>query len=295
MLGFLNLDKPSGWTSHDCVGKLRRLLHQKKVGHGGTLDPLATGVLPIAVGKATRLLSYLPTEKAYRARVRFGLRTTTDDLEGEIITSQETPNLTLSQIEPHLSEFLGVIQQVPPAYSAISVGGKRLYELARQGKSVEVPVRSVEIQQIEVLNWYPGDFAELELAISCGPGTYIRAIARDLGDILGVGATLAGLTRTSSCGFSLEESLTLTQIETQLTQESLLLIPPLVALKHLETITLPAELAQRWRQGQKIPLTTHPDSQLPYCVVTDSEANFLGISDLIVNEDQYGLAPKIVV
>ena len=138
-IGFLNLNKPAGWTSHDCVAKVRRLLNIKRVGHGGTLDPAATGVLPIAVGKATRLLQFLPEEKEYHARVRLGVKTTTDDLEGTIITAQEASQLTLDDIKPILSQFEGKIEQIPPAYSAIQLGGKRLYELARAGEQVEVP------------------------------------------------------------------------------------------------------------------------------------------------------------
>ncbi|MEO0491687.1 MAG: tRNA pseudouridine(55) synthase TruB, partial [Cyanobacteria bacterium J06659_2] len=129
--GFLNLNKPLGWTSHDCVARLRRLLNMKKIGHAGTLDPLATGVLPIAVGRATRLLQYLPKQKAYRATIRFGITTTTDDLEGDILTQQPATQLTRQQVEAVLGQFVGMIRQKPPMYSAIQVKGKRLYELAR--------------------------------------------------------------------------------------------------------------------------------------------------------------------
>ncbi|MGL5035536.1 MAG: tRNA pseudouridine(55) synthase TruB, partial [Microcystaceae cyanobacterium] len=158
MFGFINLNKPLSWTSHDCVAQVRRLLKIRKVGHGGTLDPLATGVLPIAVGKVTRLLSYLPTRKAYRATVRFGIQTTTDDLEGEIIRNAIASDLTLEQIEPHLGQFLGTITQIPPQYSAIHRDGKRLYDLARQGKVVEVPSRLVEIFKVEILDWRSQDY-----------------------------------------------------------------------------------------------------------------------------------------
>jgi tRNA pseudouridine55 synthase len=294
MLGFLNLNKPLGWTSHDCVAKVRRLLGLKKVGHGGTLDPLATGVLPIAVGKATRLLNFLPTSKAYRARVRFGVRTATDDLEGEVISQTDASCLTLSEIEAVLANFIGEIRQIPPAYSAISVGGKRLYELARKGETVEVPVRTVLVADIKILAWYPGIYPELELDITCGGGTYIRAIARDLGDIVNVGATLAGLTRTSSCGFSLEDSLTLAELESQLHQGNFSLISPLVALEHLETITLTPELVQNWYQGQKLSMNNTdiaPESDL---VVTNCEGEFLGIGSLIVTDNEHLLKSKIV-
>lgn len=134
MNGFLNLNKPFGLTSHDCVARVRRLLHLKRVGHGGTLDPAAIGVLPIALGRATRLLQYLSHDKAYRATVRFGVRTATDDMAGEVLAADPCPQLTLPEVQKFLPQFLGKIQQIPPSYSAIQVGGKRLYELARAGK-----------------------------------------------------------------------------------------------------------------------------------------------------------------
>ncbi|MBD0336189.1 MAG: tRNA pseudouridine(55) synthase TruB, partial [Cyanobacteria bacterium Co-bin13] len=141
MQGFLNLNKPAGLTSHDCVARVRRLLQTKKVGHGGTLDPAAQGVLPIAVGRATRLLPYLASGKAYQAVIRFGLITATDDLEGDILHQQPAPDLSLAQIQAVLPQFLGQIEQVPPRYSAIQVDGQRLYDLARKGQAVEAPLR----------------------------------------------------------------------------------------------------------------------------------------------------------
>jgi len=155
--GFVNLNKPGGLTSHDCVARLRKLLRLKRIGHGGTLDPAATGVLPIALGKATRLLQYLSHEKAYRARIRFGITTSTDDLEGEILTQRDASDLTLAEVQTALPQFVGKIEQIPPSYSAIQVGGKRLYELARAGQLVEAPLRQVEVHQIQILDWHPGE------------------------------------------------------------------------------------------------------------------------------------------
>ncbi len=255
MLGFLNLNKPKDWTSHDCVAKVRRLLKIRKVGHGVTLDPLATGVLPIAVGKATRLISYLPHRKAYQAKVRFGLQTATDDLEGEILKTCSTLGLTLEKIKPYLPQFLGIIEQIPPQYSAIQRDGKRLYDLARQGKIVEVPSRRVEIFDIQVLGWQEGEFPELDLSIRCGEGTYIRAIARDLGELLGVGATLAGLIRTESGGMDLEHSITLEELANRVESQDFSLTSPKTVLTDLPKIILDAETAQRWCQGQKIAVT----------------------------------------
>lgn len=192
--GFLNIDKPAGMTSHDVVAKVRRLAGQKRVGHGGTLDPAATGILPVALGEATRLVEYLVEgRKGYRAVIRLGSSTTTDDAEGEIITEQAVPPLSHADLVAAVQPFIGTIQQVPPMYSAIQVGGKRMYDLARQGKVVELESRTVEIDRIDVLDWQS---PLVTLDIQCGKGTYIRAIARDLGATLGCGAHLATLRRT---------------------------------------------------------------------------------------------------
>ncbi|WP_013322731.1 tRNA pseudouridine(55) synthase TruB [Gloeothece verrucosa] len=300
MLGFLNLNKPAGWTSHDCVAKIRRLLKIKRVGHGGTLDPAATGVLPIAVGKATRLLPFLPDKKAYRARIRFGVITTTDDLQGEIIQTCPCSHLTLEEILLLLPQFIGTIEQIPPAYSAISVGGKRLYKLARQGEQVEVPTRRVEIDQIDNWVWYPGEYPELEIDISCGPGTYIRSLARDLGNLLAVGGTLAALTRTLSCGMNLVNSLSLQEIEALQNQGQLSVIPPQTALKHLLTITLSEQAAQRWCQGQAVNLSDQINlSSSDKVQVVQDEQKFLGIGEVkSVKNSSYAepaIIPKVVL
>lgn len=239
-------------TSHDCVAKVRRGLRLKRVGHGGTLDPAATGVLPIALGKATRLLQYLRTDKAYRATIRLGLTTTTDDLEGEILTSKSVTGLSLDLVKSALGQFEGTIEQVPPIYSAIQVQGKRLYDLARAGETVEVPSRTVEVYQIEILDWRPLEQPELDVAIACGSGTYIRAIARDLGAVLQVGGTLAALTRTKSSGFSLSDSLTFDQLEAHIDQATFLPIPPAEALNHLPAVTLSTNDARKWCNGQRL-------------------------------------------
>lgn len=276
MQGFINLNKPFGWTSHDCVAKVRKLLKLKRVGHAGTLDPAATGVLPIAVGKATRLLQYLPSDKAYKATIRFGVRTTTDDLQGEIITSQPCAELDLAQIKTALTQFTGKIEQIPPIYSAIQVEGKRLYDLARQGETVEVPSRTVEIYSVEILDWRDGDFPELDVEIACGGGTYIRAIARDLGTVLNTGGTLAALVRTQSSGFNLTDSLTLDELETQLPTGTFQTTPPDTALQNLSSVTLPSTSAQKWCQGQRISLTPEISGK-----VRVYETNrFLGVGEL---------------
>ncbi|MEM8641597.1 MAG: tRNA pseudouridine(55) synthase TruB [Cyanobacteria bacterium P01_G01_bin.54] len=293
MFGFLNLHKPTGWTSHDCVAKVRRLCRLKRVGHGGTLDPAAEGVLPIALGKATRLLQYLPTPKQYQARIRFGVQTTTDDLEGEICATQDATRLTREAIAAILPQFTGSIEQVPPAYSAIQRQGKRLYELARAGVAVEVPSRIIEITAMQILGWQPGKQPELTLKIDCGPGTYIRAIARDLGNTLGVGGTLAHLVRTQSCGLTLAQSQTLDQLQNQIEQERLSLIPPAQLLSHLLRVELAPPLAQRWCQGQKLTEINPPPSQPGEALqVHQVQGNFLGIGQW---QPEQGLIPKTVI
>lgn len=318
MQGFLDLNKPAGLTSHDCVARVRRIIRLKRVGHGGTLDPAATGVLPIALGKATRLLQFLRQDKAYRATIRLGLRTTTDDLEGEIIAAQPVGELSIEVVKAALEQFQGTIQQVPPSYSAIQVQGKRLYDLARAGKTVDVPARLVEVYKIEILDWRSGEFPELDVAIACGPGTYIRAIARDLGAALNIGGTLASLIRTQSCGLHLGNSLTLEQLEEQLQQGTFHPIPPDAALSHLAAITLVAADAKRWCQGQKIlalaatehsPASDSAEShkQVPnlnppdeggeskiLLRVYDEDSRFLGIGSLVNSADDHLLIPQMV-
>lgn len=313
MQGFLNLNKPAGLTSHDCVARVRRLLRQKRVGHGGTLDPAATGVLPIAVGKATRLLQYLSHQKAYRATVRLGIVTTTDDLEGEVIRQTSAAELTLAQIEPVLPQFIGQIEQIPPSYSAIQVGGKRLYDLARSGQMVTAPARTVVVHQIAVLDWRSGEFPELDLAIDCGPGTYIRSIARDLGAALGCGGTLAGLVRTTSSGFTLSRSLSLEQVAEQVEGDRLQLIPPQIALAHLPVIGLTQPQIKLWQQGQRLDwqqLVEPPDFetlQTTPCLVVRHAAHshspdsssapidpFLGIGQAVMTQVQ-GQSVKLLI
>ncbi|WNZ21844.1 tRNA pseudouridine(55) synthase TruB [Leptolyngbya sp. NK1-12] len=302
MQGFLNLHKPFGLTSHDCVARVRRLLKLKRVGHGGTLDPAATGVLPIAIGRATRLLQYLSHEKTYRAKIRFGITTSTDDLAGEILTQAPAAHLSLAQLQRALPQFQGTIEQIPPSYSAIQVGGKRLYELARSGQAVTAPKRTVEVHRIEILAWHPGEFPELELDIACGSGTYIRSIARDLGAVLGIGGTLAALIRTSSSGFHLKDSLTLDQLEQQITANCFGPLPPALALQHLPLITLPLPQANDWQQGKRLVWEELPDSKQADltlllstpCRLQTSNGAFLGIGQVTETQSGKLLIPKLV-
>lgn len=251
--------------------------------------------MPIALGKATRLLQFLPTEKAYLAKIRLGLQTTTDDLEGEAIARQSASHLTLERVKSALTQFLGRIEQIPPAYSAIQRNGKRLYELARAGEEVDVPARIVEVSGIEIVGWETREFPELEVAIACGPGTYIRAIARDLGECLGVGGTLAALTRTQSCGLNLETSLTFEQLAAQLQQETFQPIPPAALLAHLPSVTLPPESAQRWCHGQRIASPEPISPTQSVLIIYREGGQFLGISEQVSEKDGVQLRPKIVL
>jgi tRNA pseudouridine55 synthase len=256
--GFLNLHKLADWTSHDCVAKVRRILRTKKVGHGGTLDPAAVGVLPIAIGKATRLLQYLPEGKAYRAVIRLGVQTTTDDMEGEVIYSEPARDVTIDLVRAVIPQFIGKIEQTPPIYSAIKVDGQRLYKLARAGETdetVAIPAREVQVDSIEILNWTTGDFPELEVQIACGGGTYIRSIARDLGARLGTRGVLVFLERNASCGFGLADSITLEDLERQQQAGEFVPVSPDRGLAHLPAVKLTdASWVKYWSQGRRLAL-----------------------------------------
>lgn len=207
MFGFLNVYKPKGKTSHDVVAILRRVTKIKQIGHTGTLDPFAEGVLPICIGKATRLIEYLNDDKAYIGTVQLGKSTTTYDLEGETVdVSDKTP--TLEEIENELNNFRGDIEQLPPIYSAIKVNGKKLYEYARKGEEVEIKPRSVNISELKILN-YDQENRILELYIKCSKGTYIRSIAHDLGKNLRCFGHLIKLIRVKAGDFEVNKSVKL--------------------------------------------------------------------------------------
>jgi tRNA pseudouridine55 synthase len=306
--GFLNLCKPAGFTSHDCVARVRRLTRCKRTGHGGTLDPMAIGVLPIALGPATRLLQFLPGAKAYEATVRFGITTATDDLEGEVLTQRspaELADLSSDRAIAVLPQFIGTITQIPPKYSAIQVDGQRLYDLARQGKAVEVPARQVLVESIALRAWRSGDYPEADVAIVCGPGTYIRSIARDWGAALGTGATLASLKRTLSGGFDLQDSLTLEQLE-QAISDGWQPLDPAPCLTHLPTVVLTAEQVPSWFFGRAIALAELPadldkaialkqDFPEPIARVLDGQGHLLGVGNLTLADTGAIVAPRVVL
>ena len=244
--GFLVLDKPAGLSSHGCVARVRRAYGLKRVGHGGTLDPTVTGVLPIALGPATRLLPYLSGDKTYRGVVQLGVRTDSDDLEGEVLERQQPPQLASTDLEAALKPFRGVIQQRPPAISAVHVNGQRAYKLARAGERVELQARPITLHRLELLHWDP-ELGRLELEVACSAGTYIRSLARDLGEALGCGGCLAQLQRTEALGFKLEQSVSWEQLEAVPPPA---LVDPLEALSHLQQHQLTTEALAGWRCGR---------------------------------------------
>ena len=219
MFGFLNVYKPAGITSHDVVARLRRVTKIKQIGHTGTLDPFAEGVLPICIGKATRLIEYLNDDKAYVGTVKLGSSTTTYDTEGEGVNFSDK-KVDLNEIETALEKFRGEIEQLPPVYSAIKVNGKKLYEYAREGKEVKIEPRRVNISKLEVVDF---EYPHLSLRIECSKGTYIRSIANDLGEELGTYGHLIKLVRVKAGDFEINEAIKLDDLDTlEAVQKSLI-------------------------------------------------------------------------
>lgn len=212
MNGILCMNKPQDFTSFDVIGKLRGILHMKRLGHTGTLDPMATGVLPILVGTATKACDILPNQdKTYQATVVFGKATDTLDIWGKPLQDYPEQHVTEAALRAILPKFLGDITQLPPMYSAVSVNGKRLYELARKGETVERPTRTVHIDAI-TLDAFDETQQTATLTVSCGKGTYIRTLLSDIGQRLGGDAVMTALTRTAACGYPLQECLTFEQV-----------------------------------------------------------------------------------
>ena len=252
MNGLVIINKPVGMTSHDVVAVLRRVTKIRQIGHTGTLDPFATGVLPVCIGKATRLIEFLADDKAYLATIKFGANTTTYDLEGEITETFEK-KVTREEVVQGLKNFYGEIEQFPPIYSAIKVNGKKLYEYARKGETVEIKPRKVVINKINLV-----DFDEKEqiakVEIACSKGTYIRSIAYDLGKNLGCGAYLIALTRTQAGDFSINNALSLENLTIETVKNNL--INPIDALPFEKIEVSQNELA-KIKNGVAIPNPTH--------------------------------------
>jgi tRNA pseudouridine55 synthase len=247
--GLVVVDKPGGMTSHDVVARVRRLAGTRKVGHGGTLDPMATGVLVVGIGRATRLLGHLTlTEKAYDATVRLGATTTTDDAEGEVVAERDPAAVDADDVRAVLTGMVGEVDQVPSAVSAVKVEGRRAYQRVRAGEQVDLPARRVRIDALEVTRWA---LPEIDLRVRCSSGTYVRAIARDLGAALGVGGHLTALRRTAVGPFTLDDARTLEQLAAEFT------VVPIAAAARaaFPAVDLTDPDAAAVRVGRKLDLT----------------------------------------
>jgi tRNA pseudouridine55 synthase len=262
--GILNINKPAGWTSHDVVARVRRICEQRTAGHAGTLDPLATGVLLVCVGQATRLSEYLMAgEKVYRALIRLGATTDTYDDAGHVTATAPVPDLSPADLTTALAAFTGDIMQAPPAYSAIKQDGVPLHRRARRGQEVELVPRPVTIRKIELLDWRSPD---LSISVTCSPGTYVRSLAFDLGQALGCGAFLAGLVRLRSGNFSIDDAVTLETLAVAAAAGGLAgyLHPLESALGRLTPVPVDETAALRLRHGQPVPCPVTPDTELGY-------------------------------
>jgi tRNA pseudouridine55 synthase len=252
-MGILNINKPAAVTSHNVVARVRRVVNMRRVGHAGTLDPMATGVLVVCLGRATRVAEYVAeTPKTYLATIHFGVVTETWDTEGQVLERHDVGDLSLTAIEGVLPEFRGRIEQVPPAYSALKRDGQPLYRLARRGIAVHLAAREVEILQLDVMAWRP---PELEIKVSCTKGTYMRSLAYDLGRRLGVGAHLSALVRLAVGSFRIEDAVDLEALEREAPGLWTRHVAPLrEALAHLPGVTVDQDTARRLSLGQAVAL-----------------------------------------
>lgn len=256
MNGILLIDKPQGWTSFDVIGKLRGILKMKRLGHAGTLDPMATGVLPVFVGYATKACGILPDDtKAYTAGFQLGQRSDTLDCTGEILETQDFTGITDAQIRERLSGMTGEVMQLPPMYSAVKVDGKKLYELARQGKTVERTPRRVRIDRLELTAFDP-ETGQGTLSITCGSGTYVRTVIDDLGQALGCGAVMTALRRTLSNNFSIDRCITLEQAQALADENAIAtaVIPIAEVFRVLPPLHLNGSQTRLYRNGVKLRL-----------------------------------------
>ena len=247
MQGLILVNKPKGITSFKAVATIKRLANEKRVGHTGTLDPIATGVLPIFIGRATALSGLLlDADKSYTATVKLGITTDTLDITGEVLKTA-TPSVSLDELTSAINSFLGESEQTPPMYSAIKKDGVRLYELARKGEEVEVDKRKIKIHKIELLSFLNDEFS---FTVTCSKGTYIRSLIRDIGEKLGCGATMTELTRNATSGFLLSECVSLDN----LTEENIedFILPEEKAVLHLRGINITEKQAVRFSNGGKL-------------------------------------------
>jgi tRNA pseudouridine55 synthase len=295
MDGILNIHKDIGMTSHDVVAKIRKLLKQKRVGHAGTLDPAASGVLPICIGQGTRVAEYLSESgKAYRAEIRFGVVTDTYDAEGTILRTTDASELSLERIEEGLPQFLGAQMQLPPLYSAIKIRGQPAYKRMRAGEEITLEARPVEIYRLQVVAW---EAPVLTLDVECSKGTYIRSLAYDLGERVGYGAHLTGLVRTRSGPFMLAESTSLAQLALAVEQGTVAecVFPADFALQQYPALYLDAETVERVLHGNAFRYEEQPTMQpgAELARIYDSNGHFLAIATW--NSEQQMWQPKKVL
>lgn len=282
MTGIILLDKPKDITSFGAVARVRRICGEKKCGHTGTLDPMATGVLTVMLGGSTRFCELLPShDKAYIASFRLGTVTDTLDITGKVLETREV-SVTAERVREKIKDFIGDISQLPPMYSAVSVNGQRLYDLARQGIEVERKAREVTVFSIEMLseNVQAGEY---EIAVECSSGTYIRTLIADLGEALGCGAVLTELRRTKANGFDVSQAVTLEQLEKAAENGTLsdVLIPVDKALEEYPVIKVTAAQAKRFRNGGELDLQRlkYP-RMLGFFRIYDPDDNFLGLGEI---------------
>lgn len=289
--GVLLLDKPLGFSSNGALQKVRWLYTAAKAGHTGVLDPLATGLLPVCFGEATKFSSFLlDADKGYRATVCFGVNTTTGDSEGEVV-EQRPVDFSLDALQAVIARFTGDIEQVPPMYSALKHQGKPLYEYARQGIEIERPARQVTIFKLE-LESFSGNTAVIN--VLCSKGTYIRTLAQDMGEALGCGAHLTGLRRTQTAGFRLEDALTIEQVEAVAAEARTgLLLPVDILLSHLPEVALGEEDFARFMHGQAVPSLENHVIMSRFRVYREATREFLGLAE--VREEGFLHPSRLVV
>ncbi|AHV97816.1 tRNA pseudouridine(55) synthase TruB [Paenibacillus sabinae] len=281
--GVLAVYKPAGFTSHDVVAKARRLLGMKRIGHAGTLDPQVTGVLPLCLGRATRIVEYIQElPKEYIATLRLGMSSDTEDLTGTVTETADEIRVTEEEVRRTLESFKGIISQTPPMYSAVKVGGKRLYELAREGKTVERKSREVEIYEIEMLGMvWNGRFPDIIFRVLCSKGTYIRTLCVDIGHALSLPGVMVKLERTMSAGIRTDRCLSFEEIGERKANGTLqeFLIPADEAISHFPAHTVADEKKAAALQGQRLATRfVSPDVQVNSPIrLYDLQGSFLGI------------------